>query len=125
MKTWLVDMPGDLEFLELLELGGGCDRVLQRLRHMLMRGVMRICGIKTLIVRGGECAKSQVLKLESVKDGLGLGSMTVTYIPDPEAYEGFLRDVNAESSSDDEDWDEDPEEDSDLDSDHEDDDEDE
>ena len=123
--VWLVDMLGDPDFLELLELGGDCGRVLQRLRRRLVRGAMRICDIKTLIVCGGEYAKSQVLKLESVKDGLGLGSMTVTYIPDPEVYEGFVRDVNAESSSDDEDWDSDPEEDSDLDSDQEDDDEDE
>jgi hypothetical protein len=44
--------------------------------------------IKTLIVRGGEYAKSQALKLESVKDDVGLEDMTVTYIPDPGAYEG-------------------------------------
>jgi len=83
------------------------------------------CDIGTLIVRGGEYAKSRAFKLKSVKDDLGLGSMTVAYIPDPETYEGLARDLNAKSLSDNEDWDEDPEADSDLDSDHEDDDEDE
>ena len=81
--------------------------------------------IKALVVRGGEYAKSQAFRLESVKDDLGLKNMTVTYIPDPQAYGGLARDINAKSLSDDEDWGEGPEKDSDLDSDHEDDDEDE
>ena len=67
---------------------------------------MRI-NIETLIVRGGEYAKSQALKLESVKDDIGLQNMTVTYILDPEAYEAFAQDSDAESSSDDKDWEED------------------
>ena len=114
---WLVDMLGDPDFLDLLELGGDCGRVLQRLRHRLVRGIKRICGIKTLIVRGGEYAKSQALKLESVKDDLGLKNMTVTYILDPEVYEGLAQDPDAETSTDDEGWDEDSEEDSGEDSD--------
>jgi len=117
--VWLVDMLGDPDFLELLELGGDCGWVLQRLRHRLVRGVMRV-DIKALVVRGGEYAKSQALKLESVKDDLGLKNMTVTYIPDPEAYEGLARDINAESSSDDEDRGEGPEKDSDYGDDNED-----
>jgi len=104
--VWLVDMLGGLDLLELLELGGDCGRVLQRLRRRLVRGIMRI-NIETLIVRGGEYAKSQALKLESVKDDIGLQSMTVTYILDPEAYEAFAQDSDAESSSDDKDWEED------------------
>jgi len=119
---WLVDMLGDPDFLDLLELGGDCGRVLQRLRHRLVRGIIPICDIKTLIVRGGEYAKSQALKLESVKDDLGLKNMTVTYVADPEVYEGLAQDPDAETSTDDEGWDEDSEEDSDLDSDLEDDD---
>ena len=35
--------------------------------------------------------------------------MTVTHILDPEGYEGLVRDLDAESSSDDEDWDPDHE----------------
>ena len=107
--VWLVDMLGDLNFLELLELGGDCGRVLQRLRHRLVRGVMQI-DIKVLIVHGGEYAESQALKLESAKDDLGLENMTMTYIPDPEVYEKLGRYPDAESSSDDEDWDKDLEE---------------
>ena len=120
---WLVDMLGDPDFLDLLELGGDCGRVLQRLRHRLVRGIKRVCDIETLIVRGGEYAKSQALKLESAKDDLGLKNMTVTYILDPEVYEGLAQDPDAETSTDDECWDEDLGEDSDLDSDFEDDDE--
>jgi len=111
---WLVDMLGDPDFLDLLELGGDCGRVLQRLRHRLVRGIKRICDIKTLIVRGGKHAKRQVLKLESVKDDLGLKNMTVTYILDPEAHERLTRYPDAEISTDDEGWDEGSNLDSDL-----------
>jgi hypothetical protein len=100
---WLVDMLGDPDFLEVLELGGDCGRVLQRLRHRLVQGVMRT-DIKTLIVRGGEYAKSQALELESVKDDVGLEDMTVTYIPDPGAHEGCAPDSDDDSSSADENW---------------------
>ena len=113
---WLVDMLGDPDFLDLLELRGDCGWVLQRLRHRLVRGIKRVCGIKTLIVRGGKRAGSQVLKLESVKDGLGLQDMMVTYIPYPEAHERVTRYPDAEILTDDEGCDEDSEEDSDLDS---------
>ena len=51
----------------------------------------------------------QALRLGSVEGDLGLGSMTVTHILDPEAYEGLVRDLDAKSSSDDEDWDPDHE----------------
>ena len=98
--VWLVDMIGDLDSLELLDLGGDCGRVLQRLRHRLVRGAMRT-GIKALIVRGGEYARDQALKLESVKDGLGLGDMTVTYILDPEVNEGLTQDPDTIPPSDD------------------------
>jgi len=80
--AWLSDMLGDLDFLELLDLGGDCSWVLQRLRRRLKRGATRI-DIKKLIVRGGERAKTQAVKFESAKDGLGLKDMTVTYIPGP------------------------------------------
>ena len=108
---WLADMLGEPDFLDLLELGGDCGWVLRRLRRRSVRGIMRICDIKTLIVRGGEYAKSQALKLESVKDDIGRQNMTVTYILDPEAHEP-TRDLDSESSSDDDDWDENSEEDS-------------
>jgi hypothetical protein len=100
--VWLVYLLMDLCFLEVLELGGNCGRALQRLRHRLVRGVMQT-SIRTLAVRGGEYAKIQALKLESAKDDIGLQGMTVTYIPDPEAYEVFPRNLDAESSNDDED----------------------
>jgi len=77
-------------------------------------------GIGTLIVRGGEYAKSQALKFESVKDYIGLENMTVTYILDPEAYEGLAENPDGESSSD---WEEGSEEDWDSDDDDDDDDE--
>jgi len=98
---WLVDMFTELNFLELLELGGNCGWVLRRLRRRMVRGAMQL-DIQTLIVRGGEYAKSQALKLESVKGNLGLQNMTVTYIRDPEAQEWLSQDPDAESSSDDE-----------------------
>jgi hypothetical protein len=115
--VWVVDMLMDLCFLEVLELGGDCGRALQLLRHRLVRGVMQT-SIRTLAVRGGEYAKIQALKLESAKDDIGLQGMTVTYAPDPEAYEVFPGNLDAESSNDDDDLNEG----SDLD--HEDDDED-
>ena len=96
---WVVDMLREVEFLELLELGGDCGQVLRYLRHRMLRGVMGI-DIKTLIVRGGEYAKSQTLKFESVKDDLGLQNMTVTYIQDSEGHERLASDSDAESSSD-------------------------
>ena len=85
-NKWLVDMLENINFLELLELGGYCGRALGCLRRRLVRGVMQI-DIRTLIVRGGEHAKIQVLRLENAKDDIGLQNMTVTYIPDPGAYE--------------------------------------
>ena len=90
---WLVDVLTRLDLLELLELGGDCGLVLRRLRRRMALGVGRV-DIQTLIVRGGGYAKSQALKLESVKGDLGLQNMAVTYIQDPDA----------ESASDDEDW---------------------
>ena len=107
--VWLVDMLGDLDVLELLELGGDCGWVLRRLGRRLTRGAMRI-DIKTLIVRSGEYARRQALKLERVKDGLGLQNMTVTYILDPEVDERLAKDPGV---GDDEAWDVDTEEDSD------------
>jgi hypothetical protein len=112
--VWLIDLFAKPDFLELLELGGDCGQVLRRLRRRMVRGA-RWIDIQTLIVRGGEYAKSEASKFESVKDSLGLHRMTVTYIPDPEAREWFVPDPDAESSSDDEDWDEDSGEDSDED----------
>ena len=97
-NTWLVDILKELDFLELLELRGDCGMVLRRLRRRLVRGDMRI-NIKTLIVRGGEYAKSQALKFESAKDDLGLQNMTVTHIPDPEARES-VQDPDIESTDD-------------------------
>ena len=83
---WLVEMLGYLE-LELLELGGDCGRVLRRLRRKLARDGTGI-DIKTLIVRGGEHAKTQAIKFETAKHDLGLQNMTVTYILDPGVREG-------------------------------------
>ena len=104
--AWLVDLLGELDFLELLELGGDCGHVLRRLRRRMVRGATLV-DIRTLIVRGGEYAKCQAFKFESIKGSLGLDQMTVTYIPDPTVHEGLAPDPDAESSSDDEDWDED------------------
>ena len=103
--VWLVDLLEELDFLELLELEGDCGQVLRCLRRRLVRGVMRI-NIKTLIVHGGEYAKTQALKFESAKDDLGLENMTVTYyyIPDPEA-RGSVQNPDVESSTDDIVWD--------------------
>ena len=98
---WLVDLLAELDFLEHLELRGDCGQALRRFRHRMVRGVMRI-DIKTLIVRGGEYAKSQAFKFENVKGNLGMQDTTVTYILDPEAWEGFGRDPDVESSGDDE-----------------------
>jgi hypothetical protein len=120
--VWLVDMLMDLPSLEVLELGGDCGWVLRRLRRWLVRDIMQT-SIKTLTVHGGEYAKSQALKLESVKDGIGLEDMAVTYILDPGVCEAFAPNPDLESSSDDEDSDEDSEESSGSDSDREDDDE--
>ena len=121
---WLVDMLENINFLELLELGGDCGRVIRRLRRRLVRGVMRI-DIRTLKVRGGRYAKSEALKLEDVKDDIGLQNMTVIHNPDPELYERLRRSTDIESSSDDDCWGEGSGEDSDSDSDHDDDDDDE
>ena len=96
--VWLVDLLGKLEFLEVLELGGDCGHVLRRLRHRMVRGVISI-RINTLIIRGGGYGEIQALKFESVKDVVGLGDMTVTYIPDPAVCEGFS-DFGSESEGD-------------------------
>ena len=77
--------------------------------------------IRTLIVRGGEHAKIQALRLENAKDDIGLQNMTVTYIPDPRAYERAAGNPDIESSSDDEGWGEGSGEDSYWGSDHDDD----
>jgi hypothetical protein len=111
---WLVDLFGELDSLEILALGGDCGQVLRRLRHRMVRGVMRV-DIKSLMVRGGEYAKSQAFKFESVKDSIGLHQMTVTCFLDPKAREGRAPDPGAESSSDDEVWNEDSDENSDED----------
>ena len=84
--TWLVDLLGQCDSLELLELGGHCGGVLRCLHHRMARGAMWV-DIRTLIVRSGEYAKSQMVKLESLKDDLGLKNMTVTYIYDPKVHE--------------------------------------
>jgi len=108
---WLVDMLEEPDFLDLLELEGDCGWVLRRLRHRFLRNIMWRCDIKKLMVRGGEYAKIEALRLESIKNDIGRPNMTVTYIPDPEAHEP-TRDFDYESPSDDEDWDENLEEDS-------------
>ena len=107
--AWLVDLLGELDPLGILELGGDCGQVLRRLRHGIARGVMWF-DVKTLIVRGGEYAKSQALRFEDAKDDLGMENMTVTYIPDYEVCE-LAQGHSAESSSDDEVPDEDSDED--------------
>ena len=99
---WLVDLLEHFDSLELLELRGNCGAVLKRLRHRMARGAMWV-DIKTLIVRGGEYAKSQMVKLESVKDSLSLKNMTATHIYDPEARE-LEWDPDEESSGDGEVW---------------------
>lgn len=81
---WLADLLRELGSLELLELGGDCGWVLRRFRRRIARGAMWV-RIGTLIVRGGEYVRDQALKLENVKDELGLGDMTMTYVPDPES----------------------------------------
>jgi hypothetical protein len=112
--VWLVDLIEDLKSLEVLELGGDCGHVLRRLRRRVARGTMWV-NIKTLIVRGGEYAKFQAFKFESIKDSLGWHQTTVTYIPDPEVREGLAPDPDVESLSDEEDSDEGEGEDSDED----------
>ena len=107
--VWLVNMLRDLDFLELLELGGDCGWVLQRLRRRLERAAMRI-DIKTLVVRGGEHARRQALKFESVKSGLGLQNMTVTYILDAEVDEGLEQDSGSSDGISEEDSDDSEEE---------------
>lgn len=42
------------------------------------------------MIRGGEYAKSQALKFESIKGVAGLMDTMVNYIPDPGVREGFL-----------------------------------
>ena len=93
--VWLAGLIGELEFLELLELGGDCGHVLRQLRHRMVRGVISV-GINTLVVRGGEYARSQALKFDAVR-GEVVGT-TVTYILDPAAQERYLE---FESSSED------------------------
>ena len=78
---WLVDMVGNLNFLELLEFGGDCGRVLHRLRRRLARSAT-VIDIKTLVVRGGQHARTQAIKFETAKHDLGLQNMTVRYITD-------------------------------------------
>ena len=90
----------ELGFLEASELGSDCGLALRRLRRRLVRGVMRI-DIRTLIVRGGEYAKTQAPKSKNVKDDLGVQNMTMTHIPDPEACE-LVQDPGADSSTGDE-----------------------
>jgi hypothetical protein len=104
--AWLVDLFGKLDFLELLELVGDCGHVLRRLRRRMVWGATWV-DIRTPIVRGGEYAKCQAFRFESVKGSLGLDQMTVTYIPDSTVHEGLALDPDAECSNDDEDWDED------------------
>ena len=99
-EGWFGGLLGELEFLELLELRGDCGHALMRLRHEMVRGIVRI-DIDALVVHGGEYAKSQAFKFDAIKDEVGLGNMTVTYIPDPDALEMFS---DFESSSED-DWD--------------------
>ena len=98
---WLLGLFKKLGTLEHLELGGDCGQVLRSLRRGIVRGAMRV-NIKTLIVRGGEYAKSQAFKFGRFKDRLDPRQMTVTYIPDPEAHEGLAPGPDAENSSDDE-----------------------
>ena len=88
--AWLVRMLGDLGPLEVLDLGGYCGSVLQRLHRRLVRGAMRV-DIKALIVHGGEYARDKTLKLESAKDSLGLENMTVFYILDPKVRDNVLK----------------------------------
>ncbi|KAF9782899.1 hypothetical protein BJ322DRAFT_1073202 [Thelephora terrestris] len=92
---WLAGLLGALGFLEVLELSGDCGHVLRRLRQRMVRGAVCV-RIDTLVVRGGEYAKSQASKLDGIKGAIGFEGMTVTYIPDPGAYERFL---DFESSS--------------------------
>ena len=86
-EMWVVDLLGDMTTLDLLELGGDCGRVLKYLRRRLSRGTMRI-DIQKLIVRGGEYAKWQALKLERARGDLGLQNMAVACFLDPELNEG-------------------------------------
>ena len=123
-NEWLVGMLENINFLELLELGGDCSRALGSLRRRLVRGAMQI-DIRTLIVRGGGYAESQALMLENVKDDIGLQNMTVTYILDPDAYERAISDPDLDSSSDGKGWGEGSGDDSHWSSDHDDDDDDE
>jgi hypothetical protein len=86
MCGWLICFE-DLESLEVLELGGDCGQVLRRLRRRMARGTMWV-NIKTLIVRGGEYAKSQAFKFESVKDSLGLAPDDGDLHPGPRSARG-------------------------------------
>ena len=98
---WLVGMFRELIYLDLLELGGDCGWVLRCLRRRVARGAVWL-GIRTLVVRGGEYARRQALKLESVKGDLaGLQDTTVTYIQDPEVREelSWSDDESSESDS--------------------------
>ncbi|KAF9782906.1 hypothetical protein BJ322DRAFT_1110790 [Thelephora terrestris] len=85
---WLAGLLGGLGFLEVLELSGDCGHVLRRLRQDMVRGAVCV-RIDTLVVRGGEYAKSQASKLDGAKGARGLEGMTVTYIPDPDTYEEY------------------------------------
>ena len=100
---WLAGLLGELEFLELLELGGDCGHVLRHLRHRMLGGVIS-SGINALVIRGGEYAKSQAFKFDAVKGVMGLGNTTVTYIPDPGVQERYL---DFESASEGEDLEDD------------------
>ena len=87
-ETWVTNLLGDMASLDLLELGGDCGRVLKYLRRRLSQGTIRI-DVQKLIVRGGEYAKWQALKLERARGDLGLQNMSVACLLDPEVNEGL------------------------------------
>jgi hypothetical protein len=110
--VWLAGMLGQLEFVDLLELGGDCGHVLRRLRHRIARGLASV-EIDTMVVSGGEYARSQAHKFESVKNGKEY--TVVEYIPDPGVCEGDM-DFEGSDSDLETDLDSDLDSDSDVDS---------
>jgi hypothetical protein len=98
---WFIELLGDLEFLEHLDIGGECGRALRWLRHEIAREAISP-RLKTLTVRSGESERHQALVLKHLVNATGL-DMTLICIPDPRVHEEGRVEADTDSSSDD--WD--------------------
>ena len=93
---WLIGLLRDLEFLEYLELGGKCGRVLRRLRHEMAQEAVSL-HIDAVTVCGGEYERRQALQLKDHFYAAGL-NITLIFVADPGVHEE--REVETDGSGD-------------------------